>query len=161
MPGEIRADKVKEGTAEPAPRKKSWAEALDEMLEAEAPKSPAALASTEPAPPEDEPGLPKQGFGGSRFWVELDALLRAEGIPDDALPEAKPLEFETHEWEDDGEGRHGPAVFSDDQIRWRCKKCFRLLDMTREETIGGAIDRHKISRVCGEQLAQDLLNPDD
>lgn len=158
MPGEIRPEKVKEGTSEPTPRKKSWLEALDELVGEEAPMVPNSAEST--ALPED-PGVPKQGFGGGGFGAALDALLRAEGVADDAEPESKTEGFEAHEWEDDGEGRHGPAMFSDDEIRWRCKKCFRLIDVTREETIGEALDRHGISRACGEQLARDLLNPDD
>lgn len=149
MPGEIRPDKVIEGAAA-APRKKTFLEELDALV----PDQPSA-PPTGPPEEEDDPGVPKAGFGHRSQWDALDALMAAEGVPADAVPGDRTEGFEEHEFEDERAGQG--AIFSCDDVRWRCKKCFRLIDAKREETIGEALDRHGIQRVCGDQLASDVM----
>lgn len=157
MPGEVKVDKVREGTPETISRKKTFMEELDDLVGEQPPApDPVAVAEALAQEEEDDPGVPKAGFGHRSQWDALDALMAEEGVTKDAEAPPRTEGFEEHEWEDDESGR-GAAIFSDDAIRWRCKKCFRLVDASREETIGETLDRHGVQRVCGEQLAQDVM----
>ena len=111
-------------------------------------------ATTEPS--SDAPVGPPDPFaayighaGPIQAKSPFDAFLDAatEGV------EVEPTDpdYVQHEWETIRE-----AIYEDDHHVWRCKRCFRQLNVQREETLGQALAKYNVNENCGNQIATDI-----
>ena len=149
------------------PNKSGFLEALDQALDAEVAKDPLMQdPAPEACPPVEIPvdpyahligrQLDPDGVDKDPFTAALDAALAAEGVADPKAVETgfKNPESEQHEWESKRD-----TLFSGDDVHFICKKCFREMYVNRkDETIGQAMVRHKISSDCGMQLAAEVMD---
>lgn len=143
-----------------------WAKKLDEMLhKAEDQAPPTPIPDTEPAPPgppsPQEPEDPlaryigRTGEAAARrdpFADFLDAALAEEGrsLDEDVVKVPEP---EQHQWESDRE-----VIFEADTYRVTCRKCYRSMELSRDETIGQGMQRHLISSDCSLQTVGEVMS---
>ena len=132
-------------------------------IDKEAQPEAAADAETQPAPAEvappavEDPLAKYIGHQGPIVTREAAsafdgflAQLEAEAPADlEAAPEKS---FEEHVWETVRETR-----FEDDFDVWRCSRCFRQVNVNRQETLGASLERHKINPDCGVQVAAEVM----
>ncbi len=126
------------------------------------PEAAAETATTEPAPPETVPAVEDPlakyiGHQGPIVTREVAsafdgflAQLEAEAPAD--LEPAPEKSFEEHDWETVRETR-----YEDDFDVWRCKRCFRQVNVQRSETLVASLERHKINPDCGVQVAAEVM----
>lgn len=140
---------------------------LDDMLQGdEQPQEvpAAAVATTLPAPAEEAPAEPdplahligRQDPDADRdpFSMLLDDMLAQEGMSKDTeQAERKTQGFEEHEWEFKKE-----VQYEDDLVEVVCKKCFRQMRMTREQTTNQAMEAHQINPDCGMGVASEVMD---
>ncbi len=123
----------------------------------------AADAETQPAPAEEAPPAVEDplakyiGHQGPIVTREVAspfdgflAQLEAEAPAD--LEPAPEKSFEEHDWETVRQTR-----YEDDFDVWRCKRCFRQVNVNRQETLVAALERHKINPDCGVQVAAEVM----
>lgn len=140
----------------------AFSRALDDMIaQAEKPELPSTL----PAPPQQDvaPEAPVDPFAHligrsdpdadrDPFAAMLDGMLAAEGMDKGQEVEKVP-EPELHAWETDRE-----TLYENDDYQVTCKKCFRSMRVTREETLGQAMQRHTIARDCSVQITAEVMS---
>ena len=67
-------------------------------------------------------------------------------------PEEKEPVYENHDWESVRK-----TLYEDDQDIWRCKRCFRQINVNRDETVASACARVNLNPNCGEQVAAEVM----
>jgi hypothetical protein len=82
----------------------------------------------------------------------FDAFL--DGVADEApkdIPEEEPR-YEEHDWK-----AVRKTLYEDDHDVWRCQRCFRQINVDRNETLNQACDRHNLNRNCAVQVAAEVM----
>lgn len=109
-----------------------------------------------PAPVPDGPPDPFAHLIGHNGPIQeqspFDAFL--DGVVDDApkdMPEPEPM-YEKHDWQ-----TIQAAVYEDDHHVWRCRRCFRQINVKGEETLEQALAKYNVNPNCGEQVAAEVM----
>jgi hypothetical protein len=127
-------------------------EGLDKEPQPEPEPAAAKAAPEAPADPPD-PFAHLIGHGGaiqeqSPFDAFLDKVV--EEAPKD-LPEPEP-QYELHDWQ-----TIQAAQFEDDHHVWRCRRCFRQINVKGDQTLEQALATYNVNPNCGEQVAAEVM----
>lgn len=134
---------------------------LDALL-AEAEQAEAPVEATAPPAAVEAPFDPLAHLIGNTdpnldrdpFAMMLDGMLEQEGMSKDTeQPEHKTEGFEEHEWEFKEE-----LIYEDDVAVAICKKCFRQMRLSRQQTFNEAMHAHSVNPDCGQGLAADVMD---
>jgi hypothetical protein len=112
----------------------------------------APIAETPPETPVGPPDPLAHLIGHSgpiQAKSPFDAFLEAATAGVELEP--KDPDYVQHEWETIME-----AIYEDDHHVWRCKRCFRQLNVQRDETLGQALVKYNVHENCGTQIAEDI-----
>lgn len=132
---------------------------LDEFL-ANLDKAPqpeaAPEAATDPSP--EAPAGPPDPYahlighaGPIQEKSPFDAFLDSMEAPAD-LPAEDP-KYEQHDWKTIQD-----AIFEDDHYVWRCQRCFRQVNVGRQETLEQACQKVNLNPNCGLQVAAEVMD---
>jgi len=130
-------------------------ELMEEQKAAEASKEPAAEtpAEVEVDLTEMDPLSKYIGTGAPLVGQSpFDAFL--EGIEAEAPPEAHEYKkpYEEHDWKS-----VRATMFGSDHDVWRCQRCFRQVNVQRDETLAQALQKHNVHPDCSVQIAAEVM----
>lgn len=133
---------------------------LDDMLAGAEPAQASEQATEKPPEPtEHDPlahliGNTDPNADRDPFSLMLDGMLEQEGMSKETeTPGYKTEGFEEHEWEFKSE-----LVYEEDDAIAICKKCFRQMRVTRQQTWNEGILAHGIDPDCGQGIATDVMD---
>ena len=86
----------------------------------------------------------------SPFDAFLDQVEAEATEEEKVVAEDKP--FENHNWK-----AVRASLYEDDHDVWLCTKCFRQINVMRNQTLNQALDYHKVNPDCGVQIAAEVM----
>ncbi len=102
-------------------------------------------------PHEDAPPKPEDPFRDM-----IDQALIAEGLDPDKVARKKydPVsgDLQAHEWDMDRE-----TLYGSDSYRFRCKRCLKVIEVEREQTIKEAMDHYEVEPNCAEIVISEIM----
>lgn len=90
------------------------------------------------------------------FRQMIDEALILEGLDPDRVARKKydPIngDIQTHEWDMDRE-----ALYANDDYRFRCKRCLKVIEVKREQTIAEAMKHYEVEPNCAEVVISGIM----
>lgn len=118
---------------------------LDEFLDV---SGDVSIVSEETSPPDPYANL----IGHDNSLQEknpFDAFL--DDLEAQSGPVSEETQFEQHDWKTIKE-----AIYEEDIYVWQCRRCFRQVNVSREETLEQACSKINLNVNCGEQILDDI-----